>query len=112
MGEQSLYIKSRQTLLQDTQDFLEKAADDQFLKEHFLLGRGVDMDKVMFHLLMEYALCTTNCEIIDWIWYKINGALPNGDDYEFQVQTTKPNISIYNITNYVKEESSWSEIQW
>lgn len=112
MGQQSLNIKDRSSVLGKVHGELLSDADNKYMKDHFLVGEKVDMDKVKHNFLIEYALCTTNCEVIDWVWYKINGALPNEKEQTFDILPEKTNINIYNITKFVKEESNWSEIQW
>ena len=112
MGQQSLNIKNRLSVLQQTHEELLKSADTKFMNDHFLVGSDCNIDKVKHNLLIDYALCTTNCEVIDWVWYKINGAFPNEKEYEFDLMPEKANINIYNITKYIKEEYTWSDIQW
>lgn len=112
MGQQSLNIKNRISVLDKVQKGLLKDADNKYMKDHFLVGEKVNMDKVRHNLLIEYALCTPNCEVIDWVWYKINGALPNEKEQTFDMTPEKANINIYNITKYVKEESTWDSVQW
>lgn len=112
MGQQSLDIKNRVSVLDKVQKELLNNADNKYMKEHFLVGEEVDTDKVKHNLLIEYALCTPNCEVIDWVWYKINGALPNKKEWAFDMTPEKANINIYNITKYIKEESTWNDVQW
>lgn len=75
MGEQSLHIKNRISVLEKTQKELLQIADKKYLKDHFLLGEDINEDKLKHNILIEYALCTPNCEVIDWAWQKINGKL-------------------------------------
>lgn len=72
MGQQSLKIKNRVEVLNQIQKELLEDADKKYMKDHFLVGEDINMDKVKHNQLIEYALCTPNCEIIDWVWYKIN----------------------------------------
>lgn len=112
MGQQSLNIKNRISVLDKAQKDLLNSADNKYMKDHFLVGETVNMDEVNHNLLINYALCTSNCEIIDWVWCKINGGLSDETNYEFDLTPEKTNINIYNITNYIKEESTWDDIQW
>lgn len=112
MGQQSLNIKNRISVLNKTQKELLKDADKKYMKDHFLVGEKVNMDKVKHNILIEYALCTTNCEVIDWVWYKINEALPNQKDKRFDLTPAKIDIIDINIYNSIEEENKWEDVQW
>jgi hypothetical protein len=73
MGQQSIYIKNRISLLNKINSDLLIDADNQYLKEHFLVGNGLDKEKLKHNLLMKYVLCTSNCEIIEEIYKQIKG---------------------------------------
>lgn len=112
MGQQSLYIKNRLSILKDTQNRLLKSADNKYLKDHFKVDVDFDEDILKHDMLIEYALCTPNCEVIDWVWCKINGVIDNKKYYEFDLIPQQTNINIYNITNYVKENCTWETVEW
>lgn len=112
MGQQSLNIKNRISVLDRVQKGLLKDADNKYMKDHFLVGEKVNMDKVRHNLLIEYALCTPNCEVIDWVWYQINGVLVDDKKFEFDLKPQQVNVNIYNITKYIRESSKWSDVQW
>lgn len=73
MGQQSTYIKNRTTILNKINKELLFMADSQYLKEHFLVGNKLDKEKLKYTLLMQYVLCTDNCEIIEEIYKQIKG---------------------------------------
>lgn len=73
MGQQSIYIKNRTTLLNKVNSALLIDADNQYLKEHFLVGNKLNKEKLKHNLLMKYVLCTSNCEIIEEIYKQIKG---------------------------------------
>lgn len=110
MGQQSLKIKNRLSIIDSTKKELLEMANERYLHEHFLLGCDIDEDKLKHNLLIKYALCTTNCEVIDWVWYKISGALLCEKKYEFDLVPQSANI--YSITQYIKEENTWDAVQW
>ena len=112
MGQQTLKTYDRKEILNKTETCLLKGADDFYMKKHFLLGKGVDMDKIKHHILMQYALCTPNCEVIEWIGYKLLDALPDQKSYNFDLNPLKPKVNVYNITQYIDRQATWADVQW
>lgn len=113
MGQQSLKKYDRKEILNKSETCLLKEADSYWMQKHFLLGKEVDMDKIKHHTLIQYALCTKNCEVIDWINYKLLNALPNQKSYNFDLNPLEPTINIYNITQYLGgADATWADVQW
>lgn len=73
MGQQSVFEKNRLNLLKNVNKILLDLADEQYLKEHFLVGKELNKDKLKYNLLMKYVLCTSNCDVIEYIWKQIKG---------------------------------------
>lgn len=75
---QSILELNRERYLEDAERQLLVMSDAYFLKEKFLLGEGVDRDKMTFALQAQSYLCTDECEMLQFIADKIEGKLePN-----------------------------------
>lgn len=115
MGQQSLYIKNRSQIIKTTKKELLEDSDKRYLKKHFLLGKEINKDKVKHNLLIEYALNTINCEIIDWVWYKINGAMKENDRQNYRYNCMLPekaNINVKKVYKYTQTENVWEKVEW
>lgn len=75
MSTKNIDYTTRQNYLEKSEDMLLLQSDAYFNKKRFLLGNGVNKDKMIFYLQMNKSLCTKNCEMIDFIQDKIDGKL-------------------------------------
>lgn len=113
-GQQQILIINQEALYDKAHEDLLKQADLYYLKEKFALKTDFDKRKLRHSQIMEQVLCTTNCELMDWLWKKINGKLDKTrrkrkvKDLNV-LRESNPDINIYNIFN---EESTWEETQW
>lgn len=75
MSVQSILEISRERYLQEAEERLLQMSDAYFFKKKFLLGDGVDRDKLNHTMQNHRFLCTDNCEMIKFIKDKIEGNL-------------------------------------
>lgn len=73
MSTQSILEINKGNLLQDYEEKLLHYADAFFVKEKFLVGEGVDLDRIQHTMNFHDLLCTDNCEMSGYIQAKIEG---------------------------------------
>lgn len=112
MGQESLERVSIEKYLSEWEESLMKELDNQYLKEHFMIGCGGDKNKIKFYQLYLDTFCTDNCELSNWIWKKINGFFEDPSiNYEGEVTSLRYQ-PVQNITNIYGEFSDWKKVQW
>lgn len=79
MGQESINSKTQENYFDKSKEQLICFANKEKLKINFKLGNGADKDKVRHNQILYSILCTDNCEIVDYIWDKIEGKLENID---------------------------------
>lgn len=114
MGQQNVKYKTQESLQNHFQKLSENYAEKKWIYDHFRVGKEVEKDKWMNAYLMQETLCTTNCELVDYIWMKINGMLNNTyDDIQpIDINIIKMEYNVYNINNYITEQVKWSDVTW
>src|SRR3990170_6811230 len=75
MSTESLRTVTRERYLQEAEESLLIMSDAYFYKKKFLLGEGVDRDKLNFTMQNHRFLCTEDCKMINLIQDKIEGKL-------------------------------------
>ena len=112
MGQESLEEISIGKYLLEWEEGLMKELDNQYLKDHFMIGDGADKNKIVFYQLYRKTFCTDNCELSNWIWKKINGFFEDPDikhDGEIKSLRYQP---VQNITNVYGEVHDWKKLEW
>lgn len=74
-GAQSVLIKNIESYQEDNLKKILRYSRDYTLNNSFLVGEGMDYDRMVHTKLLNKILCTNNCELKDYIWDKINGKL-------------------------------------
>ena len=118
MGEQSILIKKLENYQEEFDEKLLKLGDNYTLKRRFMIGEGVDYERMMHTKTFYKLLCTDNCELIDWIDKKIKGKLK---DCKVKIKK-RPTISdLFKLYQQKIKACSitkacgdcgWEEIQW
>lgn len=75
MSTKNIINLDRENYLKKSENMLLSLSDKYFFKKRFLLGEGLDRNKVIFYMQMNESLYTTNCEMIKFIDNKIKGKL-------------------------------------
>jgi hypothetical protein len=75
MGTQSILVKNEKSYAKDFEHKLLKYSDDFFIKKNFLMGNGVDIDKLRHAMVFNRLLSAPSCKLIDFINDKISGKL-------------------------------------
>jgi hypothetical protein len=78
-GQQNFLYLTQENYFDKFENNLLKYADLLYLNKKFGVGEDVDKDKVRHSQLFYNILCTDECELIDWVWKKINGDLEELD---------------------------------
>jgi hypothetical protein len=114
MGVQNIKYKNQDNLQEKFQKLSMDYAKRKWIYDHYRVGQEVEKDRWMNAYLMQETLCNTNCEIVDYIWMKVNGFLNNcyDDIQPIDINVIKMEYAVYNINNYITEQVKWSEAQW
>lgn len=75
MSTKNIIYTNKQNYLEKSEQMLLNFSDAYFNKKRFMLGNGVDKDKLIFYMQINDSLCTENCEMIKFINDKISGKL-------------------------------------
>lgn len=112
MGQESLEKLNIYQYRYEWEKKLLEETDKQYLKDHFKIGCGEDNNKVRFYKLYLKTFDSTNCELSNWIWKKINGFFEDPEiNKKGEVQSLKYQ-PIQNITNIYGEFSDWKKVEW
>lgn len=121
MSTKNIKYISRERYLEKSEDMLLSLSDAYFNKKRFLLGEGVDKDKMIFYLQMNKSLCIKSCEIKDFIQDKINGKLQEcGAKAEkflglsdcLRAIDTHLISKICNQSDIINECCGWETVEW
>jgi hypothetical protein len=112
-GQQNFLYLTQENYFDKAESDLLKYADLLYLNKKFGIGEDVDKDKVRHSQLFYNILCTDECELIDWVWKKINGELEN---LEYRHKLKDPRIYNYyfghNDSEGITECCDWAENEW
>jgi hypothetical protein len=115
-GVQSILTTDREKYSTQAIQNLSVMSDAYFYKKKFLLGEGVDRDKMRHYKRIEKIMCSEVCEIITYIKKKLEGQLEGCEYYrtfgEVFEQHNNTHGNTYNITQVIKEEFSWNSTEW
>src|SRR6478736_3761764 len=112
-GQQQIEVLNQENYHDKYLSSLLKQADLYYLEKKFALDTDFDRQRMRYSQLMEKTLSNETCELMDWVWRKINGKLilkGGKATKDLNVVTNiVPDINIYNIFN---EEADWNYIEW
>lgn len=87
-GQQNFLYLTQEKYFDEFENNLLKYADLYYLNKKFGVGEDVNMEKVRHSQMFHNILCTDECELIDWVWKKINGDL-EGLEYKLKLKDFK-----------------------
>lgn len=112
-GQQNFLYLTQENYFDKFENDLLKHADLYYLNKKFGVGDDVDMEKVRHAQMFHNILCTDECELIEWVWKKINGDL---EGLEFKL--TLKDFKIYD-TPFGQEDCDkitgccdWAQNEW
>lgn len=111
-GQQQLEILDKEAYYNKAHEELLRQADLYYLQKNFALESNFDSKKMMHAQLYEQILCSENCELMEWIWKKIQGKLEPKRRRKKDFNILVEDIPDININNFFNVESNWEEIQW
>ena len=72
----NLEVQTQQRFYNEAQEHLMQSFKEEYLYDKFKVGNGVkDKNRLEHSMIMSETLCTSNCEIINFIQDKIEGLL-------------------------------------
>lgn len=84
----------------------------EYIRKYFRVGEKINEEEQMFSIIMTEFLCTNNCELLNYINDKLDGKLePKVGSLEI-INAEKGGNTTYNITQIIREKSSWDEALW
>ena len=112
MGAIQLLIKDQQSYYDKALKTMLKSADAFYLHEHFIIGEGVNEDKLRHAQLLEDILCTDSCELINYIHKKIAGKEIKTENTELGSHSHNHGGDNYTtIINNFNTEMVWN-VEW
>ncbi len=112
-GQQQIEVKNQEVYYEKYLSNLKKEADLYFLEKRFALDTDFDRQKMRYSQLLEKTLNNDTCELMDWVWKKIEGKLINRvgrPTKDLNVITSiVPDITINNIFNI---NDDWDSLSW
>jgi hypothetical protein len=115
MGQESIKVLSQDNYYDSFKKQLVSEAGKEFLHNNFKLGAGANKDKVRHAQMFYDMLCTDNCEIIDWVWDKIEGKLENVDCTKVDTKDLnclKDCCDSCSVDDLIEDCCNWEEIKW
>lgn len=112
-GQQNFLYLNQESYFDKFEQDLLKQADLLYLNKKFGVGEEINIDKVRHSQMFHNILCTDECELIEWVWKKINGEL-EGLEHKIMLKDFK----IYDIpfgqddSNGITECCNWAENEW
>lgn len=111
MGQESIKTLNQENYYDAFKKTLLTEADKEQLYNKFKLGVGSDIERRRHAQMFYDILCTDNCEIIDWVWDKIEGKL-EGQDCKKDLNCLKECTSECSVDELFDECCTWEEINW
>ncbi len=123
MSTQSINTITRERYLQESEDSLIRMSDAYYYKNKFLVGEGIDRDKLNFTMQNHRYLTNEDCRTTSIIQDKIEGKL---EDINKKPSTKQKVSEILKLVNqHLKtnecsideaieccDSNVWSEIEW
>jgi hypothetical protein len=122
MSTQSINIITRERYLQESEDSLIRMSDAYYYKNKFLVGEGIDRDKLNFTMQNNRYLCTEDCRVTNLIQDKIEGKIEDISKKPSKKQRVSEILKLVN--QHLKENNceideaieccdfNWEEAQW
>jgi hypothetical protein len=112
-GQQNFLYLTQENYFDKFEKDLLKQADLLYLNKKFGVGEEVNIDKVRHSQMFHNILCTDECELIDWVWKKINGELEDMD-YKPILKDFKVYDSPFGQSDCdsITECCDWAENEW
>jgi hypothetical protein len=112
-GQENFLTLTQENYFDKFEKDLLNQADLLYLNKKFGVGDEVNMDKVRHSQMFHNILCTNECELIDWVWKKINGELEN---LKYKHKLKDPRIYNHHFGHENSEEITeccdWAENEW
>jgi hypothetical protein len=113
-GQQNYLILTQEDYFDKFENDLIKSADLFYLNRKFGIGDGPNIDKLRHSQMLHNILCTDECELIDWVWKKINGESEDTTHKikmnDFQVYDIP--FGINELNNKTNECCNWAQLEW
>lgn len=89
-------------------------ADLYYLNKKFGVGKELDRDKLKHSQMFYNILCTDECELIDWVFKKINGDIEDCNHKikigDFRIYDMPYGIDHLNTT--INGYCNWEKVEW
>lgn len=86
-GAQSILVKNIDNYQQEFDNKILSYGEDYSLYRRFMIGEGLNYEKMMHAKMFHRILCTDNCNLKNYIWDKINGRLKDKCDKRDKIST-------------------------
>lgn len=118
MGIQSLEIRNIDSICRDSEQYLKRLAEDDFMKKYFLKESCSEKgnDYLKYHMMILNSFGNKGCTIVDYINRKISGEL----EFEYRKRKVLQNLKRVEFTwecndLYDSKDADcceWKSIEW
>lgn len=120
MSSYSLQILNSEKYSQEFEENILYSFDSYIYKKHFRVGEGIkDENELRHNLIFSRIMCEDNCEIVNYIQYKIMGNLECCKKDRKSISKTLTEFTKCNNTKVACIQNSsnnckpiWSEANW
>lgn len=110
MGQHSIFKNDRNTLFNKHNTLLMKQVDLEYLSDKFAVKKEIKETDLIHNYLLKEVYKTDNCEVLDFLNKKLNGAL--GDENIDIVNLKSMQIKYRDINNYYYTSTNYEEVEW
>lgn len=109
MSSKNILTLSKETYVQKNEQRLLRLSDAYYFNAHFLLGKGVSRDEMVFSTIFSKFLYESNCEINKIIKDKIAGKLEKRKKKNPIILTKTEDVD----STVINKENYWDlEVEW
>jgi len=120
MSTISLEILNAEKYREEFEDNIIYNYENYIMRKRFRVGEGIkDQDELKHSLLFYRALCTDNCDLVDYISDKINGFLEKKAGKRKQkineiITTAEQEVCSpqYKVDAFITDCCAWDAVEW
>jgi len=109
-GQHQIYNTNRNTLFNKHNKLLMNQVDLEYLSDKFAVKTEYKETDLIHNYLLKELYETKNCEVLDFLNKKLNGAL--GDENIDIVNLKSMQIKYRDINNYYYTAANYEKVEW
>lgn len=113
MGQQNVLYRTQNNEYEKYSKLSACQIDSKYVWDKFRIGEKVKKDVWLHSYLMKETLAQDNCEIVDYIHYKLNEGMKRNCNCQSTYCNCKPKTyDMCNIVTYIDKDFEWEKIEW